>query len=244
MMKLLRRIKRFFAVLFGPDEPEKIEIPKDKIISPVETPKEKAPVFFPDISRYELCDFKLFEYDNMITKATEGTSIVDPTLFINIKGCEINNIRLGVYHFYRVNKDPIQQAKFFIKTVGLERLKSMYHDPIVDFETTSVGATQTAQDMKNAIPDLQKFLDYIEKETGRTPIFYSYHSLIRYLNLPPSFSKYKLWIAKYGDEPANLLPWNKYWAWQYSDGQVKNKSYPTSFKGIGDCDSNIFWPHD
>lgn len=257
---MLNFLKSILSFLFPPKKPEPVKVePAPEVkpeplpvpevkAEPVPVPEvkpepvpEKPFLNFPDISRYEPCDFKLFEVNDMITKATEGTTIVDPTLLTNMKGCKEKGVRLGVYHFFRVNKDPVEQAKFFIKTVGLENLKALYYEPIVDFETSTVGTKQTEADMRKAIPQLQIFMDYIEKETGRAPIFYSYESLIRYLELPSSFARYKLWIARYGKEPTSYLPWKQYWVWQYSDGSINNPKYPDSFKGIGRCDANVFW---
>ena len=200
-------------------------------------PIVNVPNSFPDISHYELCDFDKFDGKDMITKATEGGSFVDSTLRKNIEGCKRKGINLGVYHFYKCNIDPIVQANHFIKTVGLENLKSFLYEPILDYETTK---GQTESDLKNSIPDMIIFMEYMIIMTGRIPIFYSYESLIKYLNLPERFSMHKLWIARYGKEPQSFLPWKEYWAWQYSDGAITSNSWNDNFPGIGRCDANRF----
>lgn len=202
-------------------------------------PSVKPFINFPDISHYEPCDFNKVEgFNDLITKATEGTSFIDGTLKKNMEGCQKKEIRFGVYHFYKVNSDPIAQAKFFIKTVGLDNLKSFYYPAIIDFET-SKGQDEAA--MKKAIPDAKKFIEYIFEQTGRWPIFYTYESLLNYLNLDESFTKCPLWIAKYSlNEPKKIAPWKTYWAWQYADGEIKNPKYNDNFPGIGRCDANIF----
>ena len=201
-------------------------------------PKPQMEIIFPDISHYEKCEFNLFKGSDLLTKATEGIGFIDNTLNYNMNMCKNKNIRFGVYHFYRVGQNPITQADFFIKTVGLDNLKNFFYAPIVDFETSKF---QTIDALKKDIPNLKIFIERIIEIVGRTPIFYSYTSLLEYLDLDVYFTKCPLWIAKYGKEPNNnqILPWNKYWAWQYSDGEISNKDFPTSFIGIGKCDSNI-----
>jgi lysozyme len=228
-----------------------IIVPPVQNIPEIPTPTEvenflaKPFLNFPDISHYETCDFSEFEVNDMLTKATEGVSFIDSTLKFNMEGCKKKGIRFGAYHFYLVAIDPIIQARHYIDTVGLENLKSFYYEPIIDFETKEDPKTkhkiQDEADLKNAIPDLKKFLNYIEIETGRVPMFYSYESLIQYLELDSSFEKYRLWIARYGKEPTSFLPWKKYWSWQYADGEISNPKYSDSFKGIGRCDANVFY---
>lgn len=199
-------------------------------------PVEKPFLNFPDISHYEKCNFDLFEVNDMLTKATEGGSFVDSTLKFNMEQCKKRGIRFGVYHFYRTGVDPIIQANHFIKTVGLNNLKDFYYEPIVDYEKTN---GQTEADLKKDIPDLKLFIQEIYKQTGRWPMFYTYESLLVYLELDSFFLNCRLWIARYGKEPTKLAPWKSYWAWQYSDGEISSPKYNDNFKGIGRCDANI-----
>jgi lysozyme len=185
---------------------------------------------FPDISHYEHCNFSVFSGKDLITKATEGSGFIDNTLETIVKGCKEKGIRLGVYHFYRCNIDPIVQAKYFISVVGLDNLETFYHEPILDYETTN---GQTELDLKNNIPNMKIFMKYIEAAVGRRPIFYANLSSLRRFQLDESFTKYKLWIAHPGSEPTDIAPWKNYWAWQYS--------FEAFFPGIGKCDGNKFY---
>ena len=194
---------------------------------------------FPDVSHFEKCDFSKFDCDILLTKATDGLHFVDETLKVNIDECKKRNIKFGAYHFYRTATDPIDQAKHYIETVGLENLKSFYIEPIIDYET--VDKVQSESDLKDNIPNMKKFMDYVFQQTGRLPMFYSYESLIQFLELDESMAKYRLWIARYGKEPTSYRPWKEYWAWQFSDGNITNPKYKDSFNGIGRCDSNVFF---
>jgi GH25 family lysozyme M1 (1,4-beta-N-acetylmuramidase) len=245
--------KRFFAWLFKKKEPS-INLPEVKPTpSPIEVPSETMPhkeaaqpdseasikpfLNFPDISHYEPCDFNKFNGNDLLTKATEGKSMIDGTLKFNMEQCKKKGIRFGAYHFYKTDVDPIIQANHFIKTVGLDNLKDFFYEPIVDYETTK---GQTEADLKKAIPQLKLFIQEIYKQTGRWPMFYTYESLLVYLELDLFFTNCRLWIARYGKEPTKLAPWKEYWAWQFSDGEIPSPKYPDSFPGIGRCDTNIF----
>jgi lysozyme len=226
-----------------PNIPSSVEVPPVVVViqeaaQPASVLSIKPFLNFPDISHYEPCDFNKVEgFNDMITKATEGESMIDGTLKFNMNNCKKKDIRFGAYHFYKCNIDPIIQATHYIKAVGLDNLKSFYYEPIVDYETTK---GQTEENLKKAIPELKIFINYIYEQTGRYTIFYSYESLIAYLELDSYFTNCKLWIARYGKEPTKLAPWKEYWAWQYSDGEIPSPKYNDSFPGIGRCDSNIF----
>lgn len=204
--------------------------------------------FVPDISRYEPCDFSDFNGDDLIFKATDGDSWVDPEFARHLRECKARGIKTGVYHFYRVGPDPIVQAKHFIKAVGLENLKSMYYEPILDYETVTnkkVGPIQLEPRMKADIPDAKIFLRYIYEQTGRKCMFYTYESLLKYLQLDNEFKNLcsRLWLARYSRAlPTYFKPWDKPFLYQYSDGEwSSNPLWNDNFKGIGRCDANIFW---
>lgn len=215
---------------------------------PIES-TDKPFVNFPDISHFEPCDFSKFNVNDMLTKATDGDGFFDGTFIKNMEGCRKSKIRFGAYHFYRCSDDPIVQAKFFIQKVGLENLKSFYYEPILDYETVDPddhvphrNNPQSEADMIKNIPNMKKFMAYIEQETGRIPMFYSYESLIQLLKLDASCARWRLWIAKYAStqDPVNYGPWKTYWAHQYSDGEMKNPRWNDNFQGIGRCDANKF----
>jgi lysozyme len=55
----------------------------------------------------------------------------------------------------------------------------------------------------------------MENLTGRQPIVYTGNVFAS--RFDPTFSMYKLWVAKYSTQKPNTVPaWNSWWAWQYS----------------------------
>lgn len=191
---------------------------------------------FVDISRYETCDYETFKGKDMIFKATEGTSWVDPTMKRNIEECEARGIRYGTYHFYRTNKDPIAQAEHFINSMGIQRFKTCYHLPVLDYELTK---GQTKEDLKKSLDDALKFVRYIYEKTGRKSRIYSGDYLMGYLDFPVEFLEYceSPWVARYHtreNRPKNLAPWSGLWAHQFTDAKY-------FIAGIGYCDCNVYY---
>lgn len=237
-------LKKFFKKRVIMQESKLPEIPTQQEVD--NFPPKKLGLF-PDISRYESCDFSKFDSKALITKATDGASWIDPTFFYNMSQCKVRNIKFGAYHFYRAGVDPIDQAKHFIRTFGLENIKSSFYPPIFDYETVTaekVGLKQSEEEMKKDLPDAKIFLKYIQAQTGRKCLFYTYESLLNFLQLDKEFVDLcdGLWIARYGKKPSVFAPWTTPWAWQYSDGEYSNNpTFKDSFNGIGRCDANILW---
>ncbi len=221
-------MKAFFVKLW-----RKITGKKEQVVhevKPVEPTQERDNSMFADISHYEICDYSKYPHDLIIFKATEGTSIIDSTLYDNME--KSKHLKTGVYHFYRCNRSPFQQAEHFIGAVGTQYMKDMYIDPIVDFEMAN-GQDET--DLKRNLQNLKSFAVEIYKHTGRKCVIYTSDYLMKYLAFDKTFLDLfnEPWIARYGKEPVNIAPWSKYWAWQFSEDH--------NVVGIGNCDANYFY---
>lgn len=153
----------------------------------------------------------------VIIKSSEGTDYDDAydEGFIEIAlkhGCKV-----GVYHFARPGKNSyLAEAKFFLKLTLKYKGKVFY---VLDWEDKS-GASKASW--------AKGWLDYVAKETGSTPVFYSYESMINANNYS-SFNNYPLWVAKYRDygidynfdmshagTAPNVKWWSSYIAWQWT----------------------------
>lgn len=142
----------------------------------------------PDISHHHpvknwkrLCKDSSF----LISKATEGTSYIDPTLRIFVNQCEANKCYYWLYSFVRKGNE-LEQAKFLHKTCK-DLTGNYFVGYILDVEDNSKA--------ENVIPAL-KFLDGLGVKT----MFYCMWA---------QFSKYKsviesmpkncaFWEARYG----------------------------------------------
>lgn len=164
--------------------------------------------------------------DFIFIKATEGDWRDDPKFKEYRVKAQLHKIPCGHYHFYRSNKNPLEQAKDVIRVVGQLNAGEL---PIVcDWETEDDPADG------NDISEVQIFLDAIEKHFKCTPIIYSGSSFAQSKKLPASFKKYPLWLAHYTKgTPKVPSPWSAYTFWQNTDvGIVAGVKKP--------CDHNFF----
>lgn len=151
----------------------------------------------------------------VIVKSSEGTNFDDAydEEFIRIAlahGCIV-----GVYHFAQPTKNSwLAEAKFFLKLTLKYKGKVFY---VLDWERS--GSVIWAK----------SFLDYVRAQTGSTPIFYSYESMINAHDFSSIAAEYPLWVARYRDytpdynfdmSNAGKAPqvkwWSSYIGWQWT----------------------------
>ena len=155
-------------------------------------------------------------------KATEGTNIIDENFNQNFYHARGNGFVRGAYHFFSTSTDPILQAKHFCRIVQLDPTDMA---PILDVEKRD-GLT-AAQLRTNVL----RWMDYVEKHYGVTPILYTSYSFRKdYLNTP-EFDRYPFWIAHYY---VDKLSYKGEWKfWQHSD-----RGHVDGIKG--EVDVNVF----
>ena len=157
-------------------------------------------------------------------KATEGTTLVDPTYSINRAGANSIGLRLGAYHFGRpagsgaagIAANAIAQADFF---VGTAQPAAGDLPPVLDLETKGTLATD------GLVQWTQAWLDEVFARTGIDAAVY----------VSPSFWKtalgdtstvagdgHPLWIAHWTKNAAPTVPASNWgglgWTfWQWTD---------------------------
>lgn len=158
------------------------------------------------------------------TKATQGTSEVDPRFAANWAGIRAAGLVRGAYHFLDPDEDPAAQAEHFLATVRLEPGDLA---PMLDVEVTEGMSVGTLDE------SVQTWLAKVAAATGVQPILYSDLSFLD-RDLAKGFGAYLLWIADYSPKPPTApAPWTALTFWQYSDsgrvsgidGQVDRDRY-------------------
>ncbi len=144
----------------------------------------------------------------------------------------------GAYHLGRPG-DPVEQAKFFLRTVE--------DDPetllILDLEDTSSSS------MMN-IPNAIKFMEYVYQTTARIPVVYANHNVTKALNQSLAgnaiFAQARLWYARFRSEipdfPRGI--WQTYFLWQFSSEINCNTTGTCLYNVPGtafDMDVNVFY---
>jgi lysozyme len=142
----------------------------------------------------------------VFVKATEGATLADKNFTKNWREAKKSSLRRGAYHFYHPTRDPIKQAKNFIRIVELSEGDFA---PVVDFEVTN------GQSMRTIIGGLRLWLETVEEHYHVRPIIYTNKNLYRRY-IDGNLDQYPLWIADYSTEHLRDYDPDKLYLWQHS----------------------------
>ncbi len=148
------------------------------------------------------------------TKATQGSSIVDPYFAKNWPAIKAAGIVRGAYHFYQGAVDPLKQAAFFVQTAKLEK-----GDLPLVLDVENSGGLAPAALATSILSCLQE----IERLSGVRPIIYTgpnfWNTSVATPVVPAWTANYPLWIANYTSAPKPTIPkgWTDWTLWQYSE---------------------------
>jgi lysozyme len=144
-------------------------------------------------------------------KATEGVTFTNPDFSTDWPAVKRNGLVRGAYHYFHPDDDPVQQADFFLTTVG--NFESTDLPPLFDWEKSDHVAV--ASDVQKAVA----WLERVEAATGKTPIIYTNLRFWGGVDDPEAVSRYPLFIADYQDPscPAVPPPWSGWAFWQYTE---------------------------
>lgn len=144
-------------------------------------------------------------------KATEGVTFVDPKFSSDWTGAEVANIYRSAYHFFIASDDPIQQAQFFLMTMGPMKPNDL--PAMLDLETGfGVSANIIVKRAKT-------WLKIVEGATGKPPIIYTSARFWLSLGHPKGFDHYPLFVVDVENNcPMTPYPWRHWTFWQHSTG--------------------------
>jgi GH25 family lysozyme M1 (1,4-beta-N-acetylmuramidase) len=167
-------------------------------------------------------------------KATQGFQAPEEWFASNWDAIKQAGIIRGAYHYFEPLDDPLKQAENYFTAFKLEDSDL---PPVVDFEP------------QNTLPpeNLQLWLDFIEKETGRLPIIYTNARIWQTLmGDSHDFSRYPLWFADYGGAlstpniPADNWGGQGWAFWQHSErGQVAGISGPVNLNWFNGNEADL-----
>lgn len=171
----------------------------------------------------------------VILRATSGM-VKDSDFEKNWALVKGHSVARGAYHFYHASEDPVAQAKMFLKVVG--RRDAADIAPIIDFEMLSFHKSAPTQNPDLVRNNLLKMLNYVEAQTGQTPILYTnVEAGDKYLD-DPKFTRFPLWIADWTNAKDPKLPsaWKSagYLYWQ------RSKSYTLDGSGPVPIDLDVY----
>ena len=170
-------------------------------------------------------------------KATQGKVYKDPLMTTNMNELKRLNFIRGVYHFFTFKDVTAGEQINNFTSCGIDFSQPGTLPPVLDVEWQQ-SDTLNQYIINNrtvCIKKIKDWLEGIETATGRKPIIYTNSNFWKdYLDNPPGFENYPLWVASYrNDAPALPAGWNDYTFWQYTEsGSVTGIS--------GNVDKNIF----
>ena len=165
-----------------------------------------------------------------IFKATEGQTYNDPTYVDQQKAAKKAGLCWGAYHFADASDVHGQISNF---------LEFACPDPdevfVLDWEDNPTG------NGKMSVNQAKEWITQVENALGRPGecVIYGGNTLKEMLDEDDEFfGTRRLWLCQYGSSPSLPAPWDDYWLWQFTDGQVGPQ--PHSIDGIGHCDINSY----
>lgn len=193
--------------------------------SPPYVDRERYPVAGIDVSAHNgKIDFRAVKADSIEfvwMKASEGATFRDKRFADNHRRAGEAGLMRGAYHFFRFDKDGVEQAINLLEAVGERTLEL---GVAIDVESSGNPDGIDEDLIKERIAEMAEYLNL----RGLAPTFYCNKAdYSRYL--ADSFPGNSLWICSFSSDPI-AVPWT---VWQYS-----HKGAVRGLKGA--VDLNVF----
>lgn len=165
--------------------------------SPPYVDPEKYPVRGIDISRHNgLIDFEKVKNDGMefvFIKASEGSSSQDSLYSRNFDEARKAGLKTGAYHFFRFDREGVDQAVNFVNAVG-PQIPEM--GLVIDVEKTGNPDSIPTEIIKERLVAMVDYLNLL----GFRIMFYTNHDGY-YDFLDDTFPGFPLWICRFKENP-------------------------------------------
>ena len=193
--------------------------------SPPYVDRDRYPVAGIDISAHNGdIDFKAAASDGVEfawIKATEGVSFRDRKFSANHRKAGEAGLKRGAYHFFRFDKDGVEQAINLLDAVGERHLEL---GVAIDVETSGNPQGIDDETIKERIMTM---VDYLNLRGLAPTLYCNKRDYYRYLD--DSFPGNSLWICSFSSDPI-AAPWT---FWQHNHrGAVRGLN--------GKVDLNVF----
>lgn len=193
--------------------------------SPPYVDPERYPVRGIDVSRHNgMMNLDAAADDGIefiFIKASEGITHRDENFRINYDKARHAGMKIGAYHFFRFDKDGVEQAKNLLRTIGRRPLDLGVAVDVESHSNPEGIAPETV------IQRLSRMVDYLNLRGYRVTFYTNRDGYNDYL--AANFPGYPLWICSFSETPINA----EWTFWQFNHkGKVS---------GIrGDVDINVF----
>lgn len=195
------------------------------ITSPPYVDPEKYPVRGIDVSAHngniDMEKVKKDGYEFVFIKATEGIDFKDRNFRTNYDKASKAGLKTGVYHFFRFDRDGVEQAINLMKTLGKRKPDLGI---VIDVEKTGNPSGIDNETVKGRLSQMVDYLNLL----GHRVMFYTNKDGY-YEYIVETFPGAPLWICSFSENPINA----EWTFWQFNHrGKVKGMK--------GDVDLNTF----
>lgn len=145
-------------------------------------------------------------------KATEGIDHLDRRFLDNLRGATAHSLPVGAYHYFRADRDPVAQARWFETTLaGTETCLNLI--PAVDVEHIRPGQSDVELSAR-----LEDFLAALEPRFPELLIYTTHRFATRHV-LDAALARLPLWLGDYESALAPRVPppWTDWTLWQYTE---------------------------
>ena len=146
----------------------------------------------------------------------------------------------GLYHFYRVTRDPKKQADIMVATMKNVGFGPGDLPPVIDVEDNpKFDGVWDPTNNTVFILGIRDWIERIRREFKCASIVYTRASFWTLIGEPSGFNTLPLWVAHYknaqGSPATPKLPkgWTDYAFWQYSENGQSDGV-------LGNCDMDVF----
>lgn len=141
-------------------------------------------------------------YEFVWLKSSEGVSFRDENFVLNYQKARHAGMRVGAYHYFRFDRDGIEQAVNFLNAVGRRHLDLGL---AIDVEEQGNARGVPVDSVKAR---LQLMVEYLNMAGHRVTLYSNRAGWEKYLM--PEFEGMPLWICSFNDENAMSGDWT-YW---------------------------------
>jgi lysozyme len=188
---------------------------------------------FVDLSHWDPAeDYASVKSDGIVAciyKATEGSGYTDPTYVQQQKAAKAAGLKWGAYHFATASTLSAQVDNFM-------RYAAPDPDELFCLDWEDYGSNTMS------LANVKEWIAEVERQLNREGecVLYSGNTAKEALGdkIDTFLGSRRLWLCQYGPDPKWQASWDKFWAWQFTDGIVG--PMPHSIDGVGPCDINSY----
>lgn len=181
---------------------------KQYISSPPYVDEERFPIRGFDLSAHNgyanLNAAKEDGYEFVFLKASEGVTHRDENFVLNYQKARHAGMRIGAYHYFRFDRDGVEQAVNFLRSVGNRKLELGLAIDVEEFGNAKDVPVDSIRTRLNMM------VEYLNMKGHRITFYSNREGWMKYLS--DDFSGMPMWICSFSEKNALNSDWT---FWQF-----------------------------